>query len=74
MTSEQRAHEIVSAVLDMCGVQLVERRHQLDAFVAGHLDDVGRRAAEKAVTVYRQKTAEASQEILTETALRSGVE
>ena len=71
MTSEQRASNIVSAVLDMCGVELVEKRPQLERFIAEQLDDVQRRAAEKAVAVYRQKSTEASDKVLTETALPS---
>ena len=66
MTSEQRAHDIVSAVLDMCGVELVDKRPSLEAFITGHLDEVERRAAEKAVAVYRQKTTEASDKVLRE--------
>jgi hypothetical protein len=71
MTSEQRARDIVSAVLDMCGVELVEKRPQLEKFIAEQLDDVQRRAAEKAVAVYRQKSTEASDKVLTEPALPS---
>jgi hypothetical protein len=74
MTSEERAPEIVSAVLEMCGVQLVDRRPQLEALIAGHLDDVERRAAEKAVGVYRQKATEASDKVLTDTAPHSHTE
>jgi hypothetical protein len=71
MTSEQRAHDIVSTILDMCGVELVEKRPQLETFIARQLDEVQRRAAEKAVAVYRQKSTEASDKVLTETVLRS---
>jgi hypothetical protein len=35
------------------------------------LEEVERRAAEKAVDVYRQKTAEAGEKVLTETSVRS---
>jgi hypothetical protein len=71
MTITERAGEIVSAVLDMCGVDLIEKRAQLEAFVTEHLEEVERRAAEKAVDVYRQKTAEAGEKVLTETSVRS---
>ena len=71
MTSEQRAHDIVSAVLDMCGVELVDKRPSLEAFITGHLDEVERRAAEKAVAVYRQKTTEAGDKVLTDIVLPS---
>ena len=68
MTSEERAHEMVSAILDMCGVELGERR-QLEAFVAGHLEEIERRAAEKAVAVYREKTIEATDKVLSQAAI-----
>ena len=69
MTSEERAHEMVSAILDICGVELDERRPQLEAFVAGHLEEIERRAAEKAVAVYRQKATEATDKVLSQTAI-----
>ena len=69
MTSEERSHEIVSAILDMCDVDVSEKRPQLETFVAGHLDEVERTAAEKAVVVYREKTTEATTKVLSETAI-----
>ena len=69
MTSAERSHEIVSAILDMCGVDVGERRAQLETFVAGHLDEIERAAAEKAVDVYRQKTTEATDKVLSDTAI-----
>ena len=69
MTSEQRAHEMVTAILDMCSVKIDERRLQLEAFVAGHLEEVERRAAEKAVGVYREKATEATDKVLSQTAI-----
>jgi hypothetical protein len=69
MTSEERAHEMVTAILDMCGVELGEGRPQLEALVAGHLEEVERRAAEKAVAVYRAKTTEATDKVLAHTAI-----
>ena len=71
MTSAERSHEIVSAILDMCGVDVGERRAQLETFVAGHLDEIERTAAEKAVGVYRQKTTEATDKVLSDTAIGS---
>ena len=69
MTSAERSHEIVSAILDMCGVEVGERRPQLETFVAGHLDEIERRAAEKAVGIYREKTTEATTKVLSDTAI-----
>ena len=69
MTSEERAHEIVSALHDICGVDVGEKRPQLETFVAGHLDEIERRAAEKAVAVYREKTTEATTKVLSQTAI-----
>lgn len=67
MTVKERARVIVSAVLDMCGVEPVEHRAKLEAFIAEQLEEVEQKAAEKAVGVYRQKTAEAGEKVLTET-------
>ena len=69
MTAEERAHAIVSAILDMCAVDVSDKRAQLETFVVRHLEEVERRAAEKAVTVYRQKTTEASDKVLSDTAI-----
>jgi hypothetical protein len=68
MTTEERAREIVSVVLDMCGVT-VENRPQLEQFVIGHLDAIERTAAEKAIGVYRAKLAEASDTVSAQTAI-----
>ena len=69
VTSAERSHEIVSAILDMCGVDVREKRLQLESFVAGHLDEIERTTAEKAVAVYRDKTSEASNKVLADTAI-----
>ena len=69
MTSAERSHEIVSTILDMCGIEVGEQRSQLETFVAGHLDEIERTAAEKAVGVYRDKTTEATNKVLSETAI-----
>jgi hypothetical protein len=69
VTSAERSHEIVSAILDMCGLDVREKRLQLESFVAGHLDEIERTTAEKAVAVYRDKTSEASNKVLAETAI-----
>jgi hypothetical protein len=69
VTTEERSHEIVSAVLDMCGVEVGDKRSQLERFVKGHLDEIERVAAEKAVAVYRTKTSEATDEVLSHTAI-----
>ena len=69
MTSEERSHEIVSAILDMCGVDIGDKRPQLETFVNGHLEEIERVAAEKAVDVYRAKTSEATDTVLSHTAI-----
>jgi hypothetical protein len=69
MNSEERAHEIISIILEMCGVDVRDKRSQLETFVVGHLDEIERLAAEKAVGVYRQKAAEASSSVLSQTAI-----
>ena len=69
MKSEERAHEIVSGLLEICGVEIHDKRPQLEAFVAGHLDEIERSAAEKAVTVYREKATEASSTVLSHTTI-----
>jgi hypothetical protein len=69
MTAEERAQTIVSAILDMCAVDVGDKRAQLETFVVGHLKEIERVAAEKAVTVYREKAAEASNKVLSETAI-----
>jgi hypothetical protein len=69
MTSEERSHEIVSAILDMCGVEVRDKRPQLEAFVHDHLEEIERVATEKAVSVYREKTTEATDTVLSHTAI-----
>jgi hypothetical protein len=73
MTSEERSREIVSAILDMCGVEVREKRPQLEAFVHDHLDEIERVATEKAVNVYREKTSEATDTVLSQTAIAAPI-
>jgi hypothetical protein len=57
----------------MCGAQTDgDKRRQLEAVVTGHLEDVRRLAAEKAVVVYRDKTREADEKVLSQTATAAG--
>jgi hypothetical protein len=53
----------------MCGVDVGDKRAQLETFINGHLEETERVAAEKAVAVYRVKTSEASDKVLSETAI-----
>jgi len=69
MTLEERSHEIVSAILDICGLDVGDKRARLELFVNGHLEEVERVAAEKAVVVYREKTTEATDKVLSQTAI-----
>ena len=71
MTSGERVHEIVRAVLEACGVELVDKRAQVEAIVAEHVAEIERLAAEKAVGVYREKAKEASEKVLSQTAVGS---
>ncbi len=71
MNSAERAHEIVSAIVDMCKVELGDKRPQVETYVRSHLDEIERRAAEKAVAVHREKTTEASDRVLSETSIGS---
>jgi NAD(P)H-hydrate repair Nnr-like enzyme with NAD(P)H-hydrate dehydratase domain len=71
MTTGERVHEIVRAVLDACGVELVDKRAQVEAIVADHVAEIERLAAEKAVGVYREKAKEASEKVLSPTAIGS---
>ena len=71
MNSAERAHEIVSAILDMCKVEFGDKRPQVEVYVQTHLDEIERRAAEKAVAVHREKTTEASDKVLSETTIGS---
>ena len=71
MTAEERAHEIVSAILDICRIAASDKRPQLEALVLTHLNEIERQATEKAVIVYRKKTTEATDKVLSETAIGS---
>ena len=71
MKSNERAHEIVSTILDMCGIEVRDKRPELETFVMGHLHEIERVAAEKAVAVYREKATEASSTVLSHTAIGS---
>ena len=71
MNSAERAHEIVSAIVDMCKVEFGDKRQQVEVYVQTHLDEIERRAAEKAVSVHREKTIEASDKVLSETTIGS---
>jgi hypothetical protein len=68
VTNEERAKEIVTGLLDICGVA-AKTRPQLERFVNDHLDEVERSAAEKAIIVYREKVAEAAMTVSTQTAI-----
>ena len=71
MTSGDRVREIVRAVLEACGVELVDKRAQVEAIVADHVAEIERLAAEKAVGVYREKATEASDKVLSQTTIGS---
>ena len=71
MTSGERVHEIVRVVLEACGAELVDKRAQVEAIVADHVAEIERLAAEKAVGVYREKTQEASDKVLSQTTIGS---
>jgi hypothetical protein len=53
----------------MCGVDVGDKRPQLEIFVNGHLEEIERVAAEKAVDIYRAKTSEATERVLSHTAI-----
>jgi hypothetical protein len=71
MKMQERAQEIVSAILDICRIDPGDKRPQLEGLVMSHLNEIERQAAEKAVVVYRQKTTEATDKVLSETAIGS---
>ena len=71
MTAQERAQEIVSAILDACGIDAADKRPQLEALVMSQLNEIERQAAEKAVVLYREKTTEATDKLLSETAIGS---
>jgi hypothetical protein len=60
MTAQERAQEIVSAILDACRIDAADKRPQLEALVMSQLIEIERQAAEKAVVLYREKTTEAT--------------
>ena len=68
MTIEERSRELITALLDLCGAEAgADKRRQLEAIVGDHLEEVRRLAAEKAVVVYRDKTREADEKVLSQT-------
>ena len=69
MTLDERSREIVSALVDICRAEVGDKRAQLELFVNGHLEEIERLAAEKAVVVYREKTTEATDKVLSQTAI-----
>ena len=71
MSAQERAQEIVSAILDACRIDAADKRPQLEALVKSHLNEIERQAAEKAVVLYRAKTTEATDKLLSETAIGS---
>jgi hypothetical protein len=71
VSAQKRAQEIVSAILDVCGIDIGDKRPQLEALVMSQLNEVERQAAEKAVVLYREKTMEATDKLLSETAIGS---
>ena len=71
MSAQERAQEIVSAILDACRIDAADKRPQLEALVMTHLNEIERQAAEKAVVLYREKTTEATDKLLSETAIGS---
>ena len=68
---QERAQEIVSAILDACRIDAADKRPQLEALVMTHLNEIERQAAEKAVILYREKTTEATDKLLSETVIGS---
>ena len=71
MNAQERAQEIVSAILDAYRIDAEDKRPQLEALVVSHLNEIERQAAEKAVVLYREKTTEATDRLLSETAIGS---
>jgi hypothetical protein len=71
MSAQERAQEIVSAILDACRIDAADKRPQLEALVMTQLNEIERQAAEKAVVLYREKTTEATDKLLSETAIGS---
>ena len=71
MSAQERAHEIVPPILDACRIDAEDKRPQLEALVMTQLNEIERQAAEKAVVLYREKTTEATDKLLSETAIGS---
>jgi hypothetical protein len=71
MSARERAQEIVAAILDACRIDAADKRPQLEALVMSQLKEIERQAAEKAVVLYREKTTEATDKLLSETAIGS---
>jgi hypothetical protein len=71
MNSEERAQKIVSAIIDIVRVDFGDKRPEIEACVKAHLDEIERRAAERAVAVHRVKATEAGDTVLSETAIGS---
>ena len=51
MSAQERAQEIVSAILDACRIDAADKRPQLEALVMTQLNEIERQAAEKAVVL-----------------------
>jgi len=71
MNSEQRTREIVTAIVDICRIDLGDKRPQVEACIKSHLDEMERSAAEKTVAIYRDKASEASDKVFSETVIGS---
>ena len=71
MSAQERAKELVSAILDACRIDAADKRPQLEALVMTQLNEIERQAAEKAVVLYREKTREATDKLLSGTAIGS---
>jgi hypothetical protein len=67
MNSEERAREIVAAIMDICQLDLGDKQSQVEACVKSHLDEIERGAAEKTVAIYREKGVEASDKVFATT-------
>ena len=71
MTSEERAHIIVAAIVELCHLDLGDKRQEAEACLASHLDEFERATAERSVAVIREKAGEASEAVLSRTAIGS---
>ena len=70
MTAQERAQEIVSAILDACRIDAADKQPQLEALVMTQLNEIERQAAEKAVVLYRDKAREATDKVLSKNGYR----